>query len=620
MRSHHAVPLLLAAAALLAPAAASAAPKGCDDTDKAACLLPFPNNEFTVKDKTTKTGLRLSFTAAQMPKNKAGKPFSPTDLNRFDGFSPGSVILTKVPGIDTPADLEKTGAVPVDDLARYADKKAPVVVTDTATGKRWPIWAEVDSNVKNVKNALLEIHPAKNFLEGHTYRVALAFKHTKRSWRFTVASERSLSERMLSIRDDAFRQLGDTNLGDGKVAGNAPAFTITSVEDLPDNPKIAKRVIGTFTVPCYLDKPGCPPGSKFHLDKKTGLPTQIPGNVQTASFRCIVPRSATPATPARISLYGHGLLGSNNEVEAGNVQDMASEHDYVFCATNWSGMSSEDVPNAIKVLADFSGFPTMADRLQQGVLNTLYLGRLMLNPAGLASQPAFAGLLNTAELYSDGNSQGGIMGGMLTAVAPDFTRAVLGVPAMNYSVLLPRSKDWDAYRLIFDPAHPKELERPLVLDLAQIMWDRGEADGYAQHMTTDPYPGTPKHVVLMHPALGDQQVSTFQAEVEARTIGASVRTPIADPGRYPEKTPFWGIPKIGSFPFSGSAIVLWDSGPGHSGSPPLTNTAPRTLTDPHEDPRATAAARTQKAAFLAPGGKVVDVCGAGPCHTDRFTP
>ena len=30
--------------------------------------------------------------------------------------------------------------------------------------------------------------------------------------------------------------------------------------------------------------------------------------------------------------------------------------------------------------------------------------------------------------YYDGNSQGGILGGALTAVAPDFTRAVLGVP------------------------------------------------------------------------------------------------------------------------------------------------------------------------------------------------
>jgi hypothetical protein len=37
------------------------------------------------------------------------------------------------------------------------------------------------------------------------------------------------------------------------------------------------------------------------------------------------------------------------------------------------------------------------------------------------------------------------MGGALTAFAPDFNRAVLGVPGMNYSTLLRRSVDFDMY-------------------------------------------------------------------------------------------------------------------------------------------------------------------------------
>ena len=51
-------------------------------------------------------------------------------------------------------------------------------------------------------------------------------------------------------------------------------------------------------------------------------------------------------------------------------------------------------------------------------------------------------ILNTERLYYDGNSQGGIVGGALTAVAPDFTRATLGVLGMNYSTLLTRSTDF----------------------------------------------------------------------------------------------------------------------------------------------------------------------------------
>ena len=53
-----------------------------------------------------------------------------------------------------------------------------------------------------------------------------------------------------------------------------------------------------------------------------------------------------------------------------------------------------------------------------------------------------------------------------------------------------------------------------------MLWDRGETNGYAQHMTDDPYDGTPEHQVLLHVGFGDHQVATVAAEMEARTIGA----------------------------------------------------------------------------------------------------
>lgn len=39
--------------------------------------------------------------------------------------------------------------------------------------------------------------------------------------------------------------------------------------------------------------------------------------------------------------------------------------------------------------------------------------------------------------------------------------------------------------------------------------------------------------------------------------------------------------------------------------------------DPHGIPRVDRAAMLQKSEFLRPGGVVVDVCGAGPCETER---
>ena len=49
--------------------------------------------------------------------------------------------------------------------------------------------------------------------------------------------------------------------------------------------------------------------------------------------------------------------------------------------------------------------------------------------------------------------------------------------------------------------------------MIQMLWDRGEANGYAWHMTSDPYANTPLHTVLLHEAFGDHQVANVATEV-----------------------------------------------------------------------------------------------------------
>ncbi len=508
--------------------------------------------------------------AKAMPANKSGKRITTGDYNRQDGFSPGQTIVVNVKGLHTQKAFNRSKLVPLEDLGRSFAKRAGVVVINAKTRKRQLIYAELDANATSASQRMLLIHPGKNFDEGARYIVALRglrtasgkkikpskgfaalkrgkgakrlrkrykgiFKTLKRAgiakgnltlaWDFTIASERGLTARMLKIRNDAFAQLGDNNLADGKVEGSAPKYTITKVVDNPD-PQILRRISGTFTVPCYLNVQGCPPGARFHYSskKKDALPTQLPGNTQTAKFECAIPRAAL-TSPAHASLYGHGLLGDPDEIDGANVKAMSQEHDFAFCATAWSGMSSEDVPNAVKLLGNLSGFSSLADRDQQGFLNQLYLGRLFIHPQGLTADPAFKGLVDPSQLYFDGNSQGGIFGAALTAMAPDFTRAVLGVPGINYGVLLTRSSDWASFSAIFNPAYPRESERPLALSLINMLWDRGEGDGWAHHITTDPPADTPGHRVLMQAAVGDFQVSTYQADVLARTIGARIHQP-----------------------------------------------------------------------------------------------
>ncbi len=636
---------------LALPAGASAA---CTGVPKKSCLLPFPNDlTQTKKDRTTPTGRRVNFSRSAMPKNASGVAINPTEWNRSDGFSPGQPIMVHVPSLKTQSNFDRSRIVPVNDLAQYTKKTQPLLLLDEKTGKRQIVWGELDANNPPVATRNLVIHPAKNLVPGRRYvvvlrnlrdraprgesktwskalRKALAKAKVKTSkvylaWDFTVASDRSLTARQLAIRNDAFKQLGDTNLADGQIQGRAPTFTVTSVQDFtPDqNAKIARTVTGTFIVPCYLNQSGCPAGSRFHYSstKKDALPTQMPGNVDVAPFQCNIPRAASTA-PSHIALYGHGLLGDHTQIDEGNIQDMSSEHDFTFCATDWQGMASDDVPFIRdSIFKDFSNFPGLADRLQQGVLNTLYLGRLLAHPQGLASNAAFQGpggqkLLDTSNLYFDSNSQGAILGGNTTALAPDWTRAVLGVATMNYSLLLPRSTDFDTYAFFFAQGYPDEGQRLEIISLAQMLWDRGETDGWAQHATTKPPKGTPKHTILMHVAVGDHQVANAASDIEARTIGASAYRPAVAAGRSLDKTPLFGIPSIRSFPFRGSAIVYWDGGP-QTPPAPKVNLPNREGKDPHSFPRSTRAARQQKSDFLL-NGVVNNVCGSAICKTDNY--
>lgn len=635
----------------------------CDPIDPTSCLLPFPNNYFTVPDRSTATGRRVDLQTSAMPQNSSGKRIDPTAWNQSDGFSPGALILTHVPGLD----LKRTGAAPITDIGASMRRDAPIVLLDEDTGQRWPYWAELDANDSDTSEQALLIHPARNLKDGDTYVVALrdlrdtsgrriaaqpafsqflhghphgraarermpqmkkilgtlARHHVGRrglylAWDFTVASTQNLTGRMIHMRDTAFRQLGR----------RPPAFHVDSVTDYSkaQNALISRHITGTFDVPSYLNKQGGPPGSTLNLGRN-GLPQQLPGNIQHADFVCNIPRSAStdpadadaPVYPAHPSLYGHGLLGSPTEIDAHNVEVMSSGYDFVFCATSWIGMASGDTANVLAAFQDFSTFDSIPDRSQQGLLDALFLGRLMTSSRGFATNSAFqnaAGtpLINTRQtLAYDGNSQGGIIGGALMAIARHIPRGVLGVTGMNYSTLINRSVDAAPFLQIMDQSYPDKLDQQIIFSLIQMLWDRGEADGYAEHMTNDPLPGTPRHQVLMQVAFGDHQVAPVSAAVEARTVQAAIHRPALDHGRSPDVHPYWGIRTIRDYPYHGSAMTVWDSG---TPPVPLTNTPPAGPaygTDPHEMPRSQPAAQRQKAYFLTTGA-VTDVCGAGPCH------
>jgi hypothetical protein len=686
---------VVVAALLAMPSAASAQRTSlrCDPVDTAACLLPWPNNYFTKRDRANDTGRELALTNAMMPRsarNKGNKPIDASPYNRNDGFSPGNVLITRVPGLDSTRALRRSGAVLVTDLRDAFAKDAPIIVINARTRKRHLIFAEIDSQAPRRADRNLLIRPAVNFEEGERYIVVLRnlenargrelqpsrafralrdgvetrnraierrrpsmeriFRTLERAkidrddlylaWDFTVASEDNLSERALAMRNDAFAQLGDRNLADRRVEGSSPSFTIGQVTNFTpcgsdgcqagENDDIVRRVEGTLNVPCYLNRPGCAPGAQINFASRTSnRPVQQAGNVAQPEFICNIPYAAV-AQPGRPLMVGHGLLGDRLQVNS--FAAPANQFNFVSCAVDWAGMSRGDLGSVAQILFDLSLFPAIPDRLQQGFLNFNYLGRAMMHPSGFGANPAFRfgnrSVIDTStQLYFNGNSQGGILGGALTALAPDFERSVLGVPGMNYGLLVERSIDFDQYARVLYQTYPDYLERPLIVSLMQLLWDRGDANGYGHHITDDPLAGTPSHKTLLVEAFGDHQVANVATEMMARTIGARLRKPALDAGRHPDRRPYYRLPGIPRFPFDGSALVVVDSGPVRTvggstvgtAKPPVGNTPPRVGKDPHGSPRNSPQILQLISDFLKADGMVTNTCGARPCYADGFT-
>ncbi len=615
------------------------APQICDFLVPEVCLYPYPSSFFLRADPTTPTGFRVNYERQAMPANQRGVHVDPAEWNTLDGFSPGAMMLALFPeGIDPLA----SGLPPVTDMAASLRPDSPTVLLDAETGERILHFAELDAHATSDATRSLILRPGVRLKEGHRYVVALRGLRDPRgqliqprrafaalrdrvatpvraieqrrehfenifavlaragiersdlqlAWDFVVASTKALTGRALAARDQALAANGP----------GAPPFRVTSVEDNVTE-QVFRRVRGFYTVPVFLTS--ARPPAVYNLDDQ-GIPRQ--NGTMEAPFTVIIPRSAVegPAPiPGRPMIYGHGLFGSGaGEVMAGPQQTLAQRFGFIIAATDWIGMASEDLDVTLRMIGDLSRFNQLVDRLQQSLINQIFLGQLLLAPDGLSSHPAFqfAGIpiIDRRELYYHGNSQGAIEGAAFLALAPNLTRGVLGVGASNYSFLLQRSIDFNPFLFVFQQAYPDELARAVMYPLLQQLWDRAEPNGYLSHLVEDPLPSTPAKKILIHTGINDSQVSHIATEIQVRSLGI----PAVSPSAYPA----FGIPEREA-PFDGSAWVPFDVG---GSAPPLSNTAPEFENGVHEAVRRLDAAQRQLDAFLRPDGRVENFCD-GPC-------
>ena len=323
------------------------------------------------------------------------------------------------------------------------------MLINARTLRRQLIWAELDSNATTPGDTALLIHPAKNLREGERYIVALRDlrgadgallepsprlqalprPHLDALERVRAAPPahgvdlqaarqgrhrppRPLPRLGLHGREredpvgpparDPRRRVRPARRPQARrPAGErrSPGFTLDKVTDFPpcgndgcqpgEDDVIRRRVEGHVTVPCYLDQPGCPPGSRFRLGPD-GLPRQTPGNTHEANFICNIPRSVglgAPGAACRSTATACSAAPARSTASAA-CRSRASTGSCCAPPTG-SGCRAATCRTRSRSSRTSRASPTLADRLQQGMVNFLFLGRAMIHPQGFAANAAF---------------------------------------------------------------------------------------------------------------------------------------------------------------------------------------------------------------------------------------
>ena len=621
-------------------AAAAASSMDCDPVAPTLCGLPFPSTFYMVEDTTSATGWRVNLGPTTMPINANDQQPDPTIWNERDGWTVAGPLMAHFP------EVSLDGVVGHDDIGASMADDSPILIIDADTGERIPHFAELDMSQDDDTQRMLMIYPAAPLDYGTRYLVAIrsltdtagapidpsdAFKalrdgsatddevvESRRAymddavlapletagvsrddlilaWDFVTGSKDGITGRARWIRDD---------LTDRIDAGEM-SYTITEIEENPTE-YVGRRIFGEVTVPLYAEEDA---RGSLLTRGDDGMPYY--NGTTTVPFIVVVPeRLIREGTPGAVIQYGHGLLGSHEEVTWGGhsyLPQLANEYGYVLIAADWTGMSEDDEHSIKLMLVDeIDQFAMIPERSHQGFaefLATMHLigGALAEDEAMQVTDPKSGesrSVVSEDGRYYYGNSQGGILGGAYAAISSEVERATFGVGGAPYSLLLFRSEDFSAFFQIFQTMYPNPLNVALWMGYMQTLWDSGESADYLKTYQESPLEGNAPKDVLLQVAIGDAQVTTLGAAFQARGIGASLIDP---PAR--ER---WGIDTVKSGS-TGSGLVEWDYGVAE----PFENIPPAEDTDTHEGPRRELEAMEQLHLFFSTGA-LVNTCD-GPC-------
>ena len=558
----------------------------CDPIDPSICAFPYPS-DFYLTEANTETGGQVSFGPTTMPANRDGVPFDPKFWNEKDGFSVSAPLITWF------EDVSLEGTVPFTDQGAWADPASKTVILDTVTGERIPHFVEQDAIIDEAWQRVLYLRPLVILEYNRRYVVGIRGLQKKQggpvdvskgfaalrdgtahdevskarqahfdadvfpvleadgfardelqlAWDFTTMSRQNSVGRMEWMRDDMIARVG----------ASGPAYTIDDIEDRDcTSQDIARVITGTMTVPMYTEEDA----SGTILTRDENDQPFYNGDTHP-DFTLQIPCSVVAdPRPAPVIQLGHGFFGNKSEAKSGFLRQLAEDNGWLILATDWTGMSDEDMDRVTFMFAeDASRFAEVPERSMQGFVEALAASQLMKGDFRTDDAVMFpdansapVSVIDPDTRYFYGISMGGILGGAYVGMSPDIERAVLSVSGTPFSMLTNRSVNFIPFFLLLRNKYEDGRHISAMAPLAQMLWDPGESAGWVHDLNRDVPAGMPTKHVLIQTAFHDAQVTTLGGQLQARSYGASLVEPAF--------RPVFGLEEK-TAPFQGSALVEW---------------------------------------------------------------
>jgi hypothetical protein len=593
--------------ALLLSLSACTGPSETPDPSQAVAHPPFPSAFFADAER-----VRLP---DDLP--HADTPIPVERMNGRDGFSP---VQSAVVHMDVP--LDPTTLPGLDDIGTPGS----IVLWDRTDGRALPAFAELDAFPDlGLEAPTLIVRPAAPIPVGHDVAVVITDAVQ------TLDGQPFPAPDWFTALGDGVAPLGQDpavwqGLLDDLAAQGAPAAQLafgwrtgdgtaalrSVLDDLqtPTSwvldepvtdalPHTYKQIRGTFDTTSWLVD-----DRQFDLDDNL-LPI-LQGTA--ASFLFVhVPESVreAPAGRAPVWIFGHGIFSEpesyfGDAEDLGGVLDLANRAGAIVIATKWRGLTTSDIAVPLSVGSDFGTFPSLTDKLVQGVANTVALSRLVID-GDLLNDPFFEGKADKSTVRYYGISLGSIEGAVVMSQQPALSHAVLHVGGSTWSTMLERSANWSTFESFVTSGIDSAYDRQLLYGVSQLFWDPVDPALYADQLTD--------RSVLWQVALGDDQVPNITSWTLLRGVGATLLDPSAE---HP-----WGL-NASEGPLSRPAVSTFDPQLGNDDA----DNRPSPKTHAHELPRLWEGAKLQTLSFLGSDtpGQVFFNCGRAPCTPENSGP